>query len=425
MQYKIVRIAGMHYTKAIQNCYENHLALATKTYVEQQKVLFGQALNYFDSFMRGMQALGNEACEIIYDIELLQKQWAKENGVFFTKNNWQEEILLAQIASFKPDVLYFQDIYGLSSQCKRHLKSLFPFLKLIVIFRGFPQADTTLLSHLKTADLVFVGSPHLRDPLRTAGFNCHLVYHFFDPLLLNLIPESPPLYDFSFIGSSGYGYGAGHKDRYWFLTDLIEKSHLQLWVDEQGHYVPKTLLQKCKRKARNLIKASLKRVNPSLLKTLPLPGKFHNLANECIQEKTLQIPLIPLAKLYPRRCKEPVFGLQMYDLLKKSKITFNKHSNPAEGYVDNIRLFQATGMGACLLTDSGSNMKDLFEEDREVVTYKNVDECLEKVHFLLTNEKERSSIAKAGQARTLRDHTSLKRTAEMHDLIVKQMKKIE
>ena len=68
-------------------------------------------------------------------------------------------------------------------------------------------------------------------------------------------------------------------------------------------------------------------------------------------------------------------------------------------------MFEATGVGTCLLTDTGWNMKDLYEPDNEVVTYTSVDEAIEKVNYLLENENERASIANAGQKKTLSSHT--------------------
>ena len=82
-------------------------------------------------------------------------------------------------------------------------------------------------------------------------------------------------------------------------------------------------------------------------------------------------------------------------------------------------MFEATGVGTCLLTDTGQNMPDLFEEDKEVVTYRTVDEAVDKANYLLDHPDEAEQIAKAGQARTLRDHTIMKRSKQMDDVIQK------
>ena len=43
-----------------------------------------------------------------------------------------------------------------------------------------------------------------------------------------------------------------------------------------------------------------------------------------------------------------------------------------------MRLFEATGSGACLVTDWKENLGELFEPDVEVVTYRSVAECVKK-----------------------------------------------
>jgi spore maturation protein CgeB len=82
-----------------------------------------------------------------------------------------------------------------------------------------------------------------------------------------------------------------------------------------------------------------------------------------------------------------------------------------------MRLFEATGMGACLLTDWKTDLQDIFEPDKEVVAYRSAEECVEKVNYLLHHEKERQAIAAAGQRRTLRDHTFAQRALQLDELI--------
>ena len=40
----------------------------------------------------------------------------------------------------------------------------------------------------------------------------------------------------------------------------------------------------------------------------------------------------------------------MYNILSRSKISFNRHINVAENNANNMRLYEATGMGSLLLT---------------------------------------------------------------------------
>jgi spore maturation protein CgeB len=59
----------------------------------------------------------------------------------------------------------------------------------------------------------------------------------------------------------------------------------------------------------------------------------------------------------------------------------------------------------------------LFEPGAEVVGYRTADECVKAIDHLLSHEPERSRIAQAGHARTLREHTYAGRMAELVALV--------
>ena len=94
----------------------------------------------------------------------------------------------------------------------------------------------------------------------------------------------------------------------------------------------------------------------------------------------------------------------MFEVLAKSKISFNRHINVAENNANNMRLFEATGMGSLLLTDAKENLHKLFKIDQEIVTYSCKEEALEKVEYFKESDMA-SQIAAAGQKRTLKEHT--------------------
>ncbi len=107
----------------------------------------------------------------------------------------------------------------------------------------------------------------------------------------------------------------------------------------------------------------------------------------------------------------------MYKILAQSRITLNRHIGVAENYANNMRLFEATGMGACLVTDWKENLHTLFEPEKEVVTYRSADEFVEKVIYLLDNDKKCQKIASAGQKRTLKEHNYPNRMKELLEIL--------
>jgi spore maturation protein CgeB len=103
----------------------------------------------------------------------------------------------------------------------------------------------------------------------------------------------------------------------------------------------------------------------------------------------------------------------MYDVLSRSRISVNRHIDVAEGYANNMRLFETTGVGALLLTEAAPNLGDFFQPGREVVAYEGEDDLVEKIEHYLRNDDERLKIAAAGQQRTLNEHTYRRRIAEL------------
>jgi spore maturation protein CgeB len=82
-----------------------------------------------------------------------------------------------------------------------------------------------------------------------------------------------------------------------------------------------------------------------------------------------------------------------------------------------MRLFEATGAGAMLITEAAPNLADYFEPGREVATYDGPADLMEKLRHYLEHDRERIAIATAGQQRTLRDHTYAQVMARLSEIL--------
>jgi spore maturation protein CgeB len=114
----------------------------------------------------------------------------------------------------------------------------------------------------------------------------------------------------------------------------------------------------------------------------------------------------------------------MYRVLASSRATVNVHGYidaAAPEYAANLRLYEATGMGALLVTDRMRNLGQLFEVGREVVDYANAVECAEVISYYMEYPAEAAAIAAAGQVRTLRDHTWRDRMERLVEMIQRRM----
>ena len=83
-----------------------------------------------------------------------------------------------------------------------------------------------------------------------------------------------------------------------------------------------------------------------------------------------------------------VWGADMYQVLRRSRVTLNSHIDLAGREAGNMRLFEATGVGAFLLTDFKDNLHTLFEPDREVAVWRSIDDCLADIDRALRDDAE-------------------------------------
>jgi hypothetical protein len=107
------------------------------------------------------------------------------------------------------------------------------------------------------------------------------------------------------------------------------------------------------------------------------------------------------------------WGREMYAILRRSRIVLNSHIGDARGAATNMRLFEATGVGAFLLTDGAKDIETLFRPSVEIEPYVSLADCLEKIEYFLSRNAQRKAIAAAGQKRTLSTHNYFSRTQEL------------
>ena len=433
-RYKMVRITGIPYISAVEPWIKSNSDFENNTYNEMMGLFSGNNSLCYNGFSRIFKELGQDVYEIIADVEIVQKQWAKENNVRYEYDNWLIAILMAQINIIKPDLIYFQGtewtIPGRYFPERKNdnlikiLKEKFPFIKKIIVFSGYPSS----FNRLYHADFLFSASPNILNNYKKQGLDSYmpseLLYHSFDESILHKLNETGKTHDFSFSGMS-----RAPESRYWALRQLLEQTDLKAWIyelpQETDAIIPKMAI---KQQIRSALKLCIQLLSDPQINALAdsnfVPDKFRKLFLEISRQRKMSegimIPKGPtpsLNELYPERCQPPVMGMDMYNLLYQSKITFNKHADLAHGNVGNMRMFEATGVGTCLLTDNGSNMQDLFEPDKEVVTYSSIDEAVEKVTYLMNHPGEAEQIAKAGQERTLKDHTIMNRCQQIDEVI--------
>ena len=216
-------------------------------------------------------------------------------------------------------------------------------------------------SLLKGYDLILTSFPHYVDRLRKLGVASEYFRIGFDERVLSLLGDVPKDIDFSFVG----GISRHHSS----VIPLLEHLSQQTGMRVYGYGTD------------------------NLRASSPVRARHYG----------------------------EVWGIDMYRTLARSCITLNRHINVAENNANNMRLYEATGVGSLLLADYKSNLCEMFEIGKEVITYSSKEEAVELVHYYLDHPKKAEQIAKAGQARTLREHTYAQRMRELIPILERHM----
>lgn len=397
---KIVKIMNL-YPVYVDYFYRKNPGLREKTYAEQKAALdldsFGQA--DYTSYM--LTPLGYTVMEIRLNVEPLQRAWAKEHS-FHLKATGLAGIAFEQIKRFKPDIVLFA---GQDKELLRNIRSGVPSVRLIIGFSGsaVPRSDI-----FRQMDLVLSCAPEAVQHFKESGIRAVQLQHGFDPRILSRLDEGPKRTDFSFVGQLVRN-ARFHLNRERILEKVASLTDIVIYSTSSEFGLPDDIKTFFKvgiyRGLQAMNKAGISRAAMSAIPLL----------NKATQWQSTPIP--SYSRKLKKFMKAAVFGLDMFQTLRDSKIVLNIHADSSPLFASNQRLFETTGVGTCLITDWKENIGELFETDSEAVSYKTAEECSEKVTWLLDHPEELERIAKAGQARTLRDYTISRRGERLHEII--------
>lgn len=82
-----------------------------------------------------------------------------------------------------------------------------------------------------------------------------------------------------------------------------------------------------------------------------------------------------------------------------------------------MRDFDGPMSGSLYITNDNPDFYDLYEVGKEIIIYRNPEECAEKVVYYLSHQDEAEKIAKAGRERAAREHTWEKRFEKMMQVV--------
>lgn len=371
-----IAIVDTYYPAFLASQYAGRPSLKALPYGQQRDELLDQCFGTSDFYSRHLKALGCDAQDLIVNSLPLQEAWAQENGARYSplalrvphrffRLPWIGRRLaalpgLVEIAVAQIEAFAPDVLYcqDLSFFPPEVLARLRKHVKLVVGQIACPLPPE---SFLKGYDLILTSFPHFVPRLRAMGVASEYFRIGFDTRVLEKLGEVPKDVEASFVGG-------------------ISRHH--------GKAVP---------------------VLEYLARNTPMQF-FGYGANSLDQDSPIRA-----------RHQGEVWGLDMYRALARSRITLNRHINVAENNANNMRLYEATGVGALLVTDRKDNLGELFEIGKEVVAYSSAEEAAELIRYYLAHPKEAEAIARAGQARTLRDHTYKRRMEELVPILERHL----
>ncbi len=373
-----IALLDTYYPRFLATHYAANAALADATYNDQRQSLLNQVFGTSDFYSRHLCAMGHDAQDLIVNCVPLQKAWAKDADMACNSIVLRLPSRAMRLPLVGP---WFSTLSGLVQIAVEQIKAMRPdvlycqdlwffppqqlaelrsYVKLIV---GQIASPLPPKAYLKGYDLVLTSFAHFVPRIQAMGIASAYFRIGFDTRVLELLGAVAKDIPASFVG----GISRHHGKALPMLEYLADNTPIQFY----GYGAS------------------------SLKHTSPVRAKHHG----------------------------EVWGLDMYCALARSQVTLNRHINVAENNANNMRLYEATGVGSLLITDQKDNLGDLFEVGKEVVAYNSPEEAAELIRYYTSHPEEAIAIARAGQARTLRDHTYQCRMEELAPLLEQYLSK--
>ena|GEM_PF-3514877 len=309
----------------------------------------------------GLRALGHEVRHVVANAERLQAKWRAEEMACRPAS--PSETVMAQAKAANADAVLLQDVSFMPAGDLRRLHERGCVVAAQV---SCPMPPPNRLAQV---DVAFTSFPHYVERLRAHGVaRVEFLPLAFEPSVVKrafpIVPLPARTIDVSFVGGVG-------RDSHWRAgTDAVEAVARVLGPDRFAWHG-----------------YGLDRLSPDS----------------------------PL-----RAChRGGAWGLAMYEVYLRSKIVLNRHGEVSEGCGNNLRQFESTGAGACLLTDECG----AFRSGVSCVRYRTPDDAAERAFRLLLDPQEILRIAGNGQAETWESHTWRNRMETVAPILEEEVSK--
>lgn len=368
-----VVVVDTYYPPFLRAHYRERRGLDASSFAEQHSSLMERRFGTSDAYSHAFAGLGHDAFELIANCVPLQAAWLREHDrtrdarilaavprsdrlgrLLGRVSGLMHRVLLAQLDELDPDVVYLQDIRFHTPTQVRELRGS----RRLVVGQTASRAPSP--DHLAELDLVLTSFPHYVRRFREAGARAAYLRLGFDERVLDGLRPVRDVAPLVFVGG----------------------------LDRRVHPEGVRLLEQ-------------------VCAALPDSTSVYGYGVDSLPRDSRI-----------RGCyRGEAWGTEMYDVLAGGRLALNRHIAAAEGHANNMRLFEASGVGTAVLTEAAPNLPDLFEAGVEVAVYETGEDVASLAARLLADEQRLAGIAAAGQRRTLGEHTLAARVRELVPLI--------
>lgn len=342
---KIIQLESF-YAHFLNQLYENNHTLKDLPFQTQINFLLNTGFSAGQNFVPFLNPSKWDAHYIVLNNTWAQVRWANENGKVDVKS--MSEILLHQINTIQPDVLFISDV---------------------------PGFDFNLISHFKRRPLIVAW-------LATV-VNHQLPWYEIDVILSGISEVRNEIYKLGaksaekFMSAAPYHFQAnGNKLRsnnVAFAGSFIPGIH-----DDRARQVDRL---------------------------------SHHMTNASIDVYTANLFELSLGSRLnffpPVYGNELVNTYANYGIVLDARGNFDLYKEKVLAETANMRIFEATRAGSLLITENSPNLAEYFDINNEIVTYNDFDELKDKINYYSRSENlvERERIALNGRHRTIKDHS--------------------
>jgi hypothetical protein len=384
-----IAILTTSYPRFLRRLYLESPGLESKPYSLQLQARNDSMFALADFYSKGFQAHGHEAAEFHVNNPWLQYAWAREHGVAMqqppaadgaavlpVKPGLKARIrglvkpMRPLVRRFVPPLMPQWQYDVLAAQIEHCNPDVIynqePSTVSVAFLQRFRRPGRNIIAQIASArppwenfrgyDLVVSSLPNFVAHFRKSGVPSAYNRLAFEPSVFERIGRQTRDIPLSFVGS----VAEVHKNRLAMLEYVAERLPLEIWGTD--------------------------------VERLPVSSPLH-------------------------RCyRGEAWGRTMFELLGRSQITLNNHEAVASIHANNLRLYEASGMGALQMVDHQSDLHDIYLPGVEVAAFRSLDDCIRQAERLMGDTAVRERIARAGQKRAFESHSYHRRTGELLDI---------